>query len=169
MKGPIGFGRVVNIVMNIILGLCMSLVMLTAAGVPLLPEIVIEAWFASFCIGYAFGDIIPVASWGPALCAKLNLRGGIGFYLINSVILGVYFGTIISFGNMLINNLPTLGWAAVFGSFVASWPLVALSAVVLVNTLFYMTVLVIIFLWLAQKIAKAISGFDPAAAAREAH
>ena len=51
MKGPIGFGRVVNIVMNIILGLCMSLVMLTAAGVPLLPEIVIEAWFASFCIG----------------------------------------------------------------------------------------------------------------------
>ena len=60
---------------------------------------------------------------------------------------------------MLINNLPTLGWAAVFGSFVASWPLVALSAVVLV----------IIFLWLAQKIAKAISGFDPAAAAREAH
>ena len=155
MKGPIGFGRVVNIVMNIILGLCMSLVMLTAAGVPLLPEIVIEAWFASFCIG----DIIPVASWGPALCAKLNLRGGIGFYLINSVILGVYFGTIISFGNMLINNLPTLGWAAVFGGFVASWPLVALSAVVLV----------IIFLWLAQKIAKAISGFDPAAAAREAH
>ena len=119
MKGPIGFGRVVNIVMNIILGLCMSLVMLTAAGVPLLPEIVIEAWFASFCIGYAFGDIIPVASWGPALCAKLNLRGGIGFYLINSVILGVYFGTIISFGNMLINNLPTLGWAAVFGGFVA--------------------------------------------------
>ena len=108
---------------------------------------------------YAFGDIIPVASWGPALCAKLNLRGGIGFYLINSVILGVYFGTIISFGNMLINNLPTLGWAAVFGVFVASWPLVALSAVVLV----------IIFLWLAQKIAKAISGFDPAAAAREAH
>lgn len=159
MKGPIGFGRVVNIVMNIILGLCMSLVMLTAAGVPLLPEIVIEAWFASFCIGYSFGDIIPVASWGPALCAKLNLRGGIGFYLINSVILGVYFGTIISFGNMLINNLPTLGWAAVFGGFVASWPLVALSAVVLV----------IIFLWLAQKIAKAISGFDPAAAAREAH
>ena len=114
---------------------------------------------ASFCIGYAFGDIIPVASWGPALCAKLNLHGGIGFYLINSVILGVYFGTIISFGNMLINNLPTLGWAAVFGGFVASWPLVALSAVVLV----------IIFLWLAQKIAKAISGFDPAAAAREAH
>ena len=149
MKGPIGFGRVVNIVMNIILGLCMSLVMLTAAGVPLLPEIVIEAWFASFCIGYAFGDIIPVASWGPALCAKLNLHGGIG----------LYFGTIISFGNMLINNLPTLGWAAVFGGFVASWPLVALSAVVLV----------IIFLWLAQKIAKAISGFDPAAAAREAH
>ena len=42
MKGPIGFGRVVNLVMNIILGLCMSLVMLTAAGVPLLPEIVIE-------------------------------------------------------------------------------------------------------------------------------
>ena len=74
MKGPIGFGKVVNIVMNVILGLCMSLVMLTAAGVPLLPEIVVEAWFASFCIGYAFGDIVPVASWGPALCAKLNLR-----------------------------------------------------------------------------------------------
>ena len=70
MKGPIGFGKVVNIVMNVILGLCMSLVMLTAAGVPLLPEIVVEAWFASFCIGYAFGDIVPVASWGPALCAK---------------------------------------------------------------------------------------------------
>ena len=30
MKGPIGFGRMVNLVMNIILGLCMTLVILTA-------------------------------------------------------------------------------------------------------------------------------------------
>ena len=158
MKGPVGFGRMVNLVMNIILGLCMSLIMLNAAGAPMLPELIIEAWFASFCVGYAFGDVIPVASWGPALCGALKIRAHAAFYIINSIILGLYFGTIILFGNMLINNLPTAGWGAVFGGFVAFWPLVAVSAIILV----------LIFLWLAQLIAKAVSGFDPAAAPHEA-
>lgn len=151
MKGPIGFGRMVNLVMNIILGLCMTLVILKAVGAPMLPDVIIESWFASFCIGYAFGDLIPIASAGPAICKAIKMNSPIGFYVINSIVLGLYFGTIILFGNALINNLPTMGWGAVFGFFVGFWPIVAVAAIVLV----------LIFLWLAQKIAAAVSGFDP--------
>jgi hypothetical protein len=151
MKGPIGFGRTVNLVMNIILGLCMTLVILVAVGAPLAPEAIIESWFASFCIGYTFGDLIPIASAGPAICKALKMRNPIGFYVINSIVLGAYFGTIILFGNALINNLPTMGWGAVFGFFMGFWPIAVGAAIVLV----------IIFLWLAQKIAASVSGFDP--------
>ena len=151
MKGPIGFGRMVNLGMNIILGLCMTLVILVAVGAPLAPEAIIESWFASFCIGYTFGDLIPIASAGPAICKALKMRNPIGFYVINSIVLGAYFGTIILFGNALINNLPTMGWGAVFGFFMGFWPIAVCAAIVLV----------IIFLWLAQKIAASVSGFDP--------
>ena len=151
MKGPIGFGRTVNLVMNIILGLCMTLVILVAVGAPLAPEAIIESWFASFCIGYTFGDLIPIASAGPAICKALKMHNPIGFYVINSIALGAYFGTIILFGNALINNLPTMGWGAVFGFFMGFWPIAVGAAIVLV----------IIFLWLAQKIAASVSGFDP--------
>ena len=44
-----------------------------------------------------------------------------------------------------------MGWGAVFGFFVGFWPIVAVAAIVLV----------LIFLWLAQKIATVVSGFDP--------
>ena len=151
MKGPIGFGRMVNLVMNIILGLCMTLVILTAVGAPMVPDVIVESWFASFCIGYTFGDLVPIASAGPAICKTINMRNPIGFYIINSIVLGLYFGTIILFGNALINNLPTMGWGAVFGFFAGFWPIVAVAAIVLA----------LIFLWLAQKIAAAVSGFDP--------
>ena len=157
MKGPIGFGRMVNLIMNIILGLCMTLVILTAVGAPMVPDVVIESWFASFCIGYTFGDLVPIAQAGPAICKALKMHNPIGFYLINSIVLGLYFGTIILFGNALINNLPTMGWGAVFGFFVGFWPIVAVAAIVLV----------LIFLWLAQRIAASVSGFDPAKAAMQ--
>ena len=151
MKGPIGFGRMVNLVMNFILGLCMTLVILVAVGAPLAPEAIIESWFASFCIGYAFGDLIPIASAGPAICKALKMRNPIGLYVISSIVLGAFFGTIILFGNALINNLPTMGWGAVFGFFVGFWLIAVVAAIVLV----------LIFLWLAQKIAAAVSGCDP--------
>ena len=73
MKGPIGFGRMVNLVMNIILGLCMTLVILTAVGAPMVPDVIVESWFASFCIGYTFGDLVPIASAGPAICKTINI------------------------------------------------------------------------------------------------
>ena len=151
MKGPIGFGRTVNLVMNIILGLCMTLVILVAVGAPLAPEAIIESWFASFCIGYAFGDLVPIASAGPAICKALKVGNPIGLYVISSIVLGLFFGTLILFGNSLINNLPTMGWGAVFGFFVGFWPIAVGAAIVLV----------LVFLWLAQKIAASVSGFDP--------
>jgi hypothetical protein len=44
-----------------------------------------------------------------------------------------------------------MGWGAVFGFFMGFWPIAVGAAIVLV----------IIFLWLAQKIAASVSGFDP--------
>ena len=51
-----------------------------------------------------------------------------------------------------------MGWGAVFGFFVGYWPIVAVAAIILVA----------IFLWLAQRIATGISGFDPAKVAHAA-
>lgn len=158
MKGPIGFGRMVNLVMNIIVGLAVSLVVLVCVHAPLIPNIIVQSWFCSFVIGYSFGDLIPIASLGPAICRKAGIRGGAGNYIISSVCLGLYFGTVILFGMSIINNLSTAGWIAVFGFFGQMWLIVAVSAVVFV----------LVFLWLAQAIAKGVSGFDPAQAAREA-
>jgi hypothetical protein len=79
------------------------------------------------------------------------MRNPIGLYVISSIVLGAFFGTIILFGNALINNLPTMGWGAVFGFFVGFWLIAVVAAIILV----------LIFLWLAQKIAAAVSGFDP--------
>ena len=158
MKGPIGFGRMVNLVMNILMGISISLVVLISVHAPLTPDVVVQSWFCSFIIGYTFGDLIPIASLGPAICGKLGIRGGAGFYIINSICLAIYFGTVILFGMSIINNLATAGWGAVFGFFAMMWPIVAIAAIIFV----------LAYLWLAQLIAKGVSGFDPAKAAMEA-
>ena len=157
MKGPIGFGRMVNLVMNILMGIAISLVVLVIVKAPLTPDVIIQSVFCSFCIGYTFGDLVPISNLGPVLCGKLGIEGGAGMYIINSVCLGLYFGTVILFGMSIINNLSTAGWGAVFGFFGSMWPIIAVAAIAFV----------LVFLWLAQLIAKSVSGFDPAKAALE--
>lgn len=55
MKGPVGFGRATSIVMNLILGVSISIVMLAAISAPVTIDAVIGSWFASFCIGFTLG------------------------------------------------------------------------------------------------------------------
>ncbi len=64
----------VNLVMNIAMGLSISLVVLMRVHAPITPDVVVQSWFNSFVIGYAFGDLVPIANAGPALCAKLGVR-----------------------------------------------------------------------------------------------
>lgn len=153
-KGPNGFGRLVNIIMNLIMGLCISIVILTATGAPwmVMPTILISAWFCSFIIGYTAGDLVPLNNWAMALSKALHAKSdSILAYLITALVFGLYFGTIILFGNALINNLATSGIESVIGFFMGYWGLVLISAIVLVA----------IFMKPAQMIAAAISGFDP--------
>lgn len=154
LKGPVGYGRLVNIVMNGILGLCISIVMLASIGVPCTPEALIQSWFSSFCIGYMLGDLVPIAQVPSRICQAMGTHSGAALYLMSALVLGLFFGTGILFGNAIIGCLPTMGWGGAIGFFVHYWTTVAVSAVVLVA----------VFLWLAQKIASTVSGFDPAQA-----
>lgn len=155
LKGPVGYGRLINLVMNGILGLCVSMVMLASIGVPCTPEALIQSWFASFCIGYTLGDLVPIAQVPSRMCQAMGTRSGAALYLASSLVLGLFFGTVILLGNAIISCLPMTGWGGVVGFFVQYWTTVAVSAVVLVA----------VFFWLARKIASAVSGFDPAQAA----
>lgn len=152
MKGPAGFGNLVNIFMNIIMGLCISIVIFIAIGAPLMPDSIIAAWFVSFVIGYTAGAIAPVATWGMKLARALHIKNGFVAYLFSAIISGLYFGIIILFGNSLVNSLASLGWPAVIGFFTANIGLVALSAIALV----------FVFMKPCQILAAAISGFNPA-------
>lgn len=158
MKGPLGFGKMVNILMNLFVGFLVSIVVVVTIGAPLLPNIVLQSWFCSFIIGYTFGDLVPIASLGPSICRKAGIRARGGVYVISSLCLGIYFGTVILLGMSIINNLSTAGWGAVFGFFGSMWIIVVVAAVVSVLLVF----------WLAQIIARGVSGFDPAKAAAEA-
>ena len=151
MKGPAGYGRIMGILMNAILSVCMLLIVMTSVGAPITPESFFQGWFASFCIGYAFGEIIPVGQAGPALSRALKLKNPVVSYLINAIICGAYYGTVILFGMGIINVLSVGGWPAVFGFFIGNWPLVLAASIGIV----------ILIMWLLQRIATAISGFDP--------
>lgn len=152
MKGQAGFGKTVNVVMNLILGACISIVMLVATGASVTADALVGSWLASFCIGYTIGDLVPIASAGPAICGALKVRNPVAFYVVSSIVLGLCFGTGILLGMAVINALAASGWGAVLGFFWGFWPLVVASAIGFV----------LAFLWLAQLIAKRVSGFDPA-------
>lgn len=152
MRGPSGFGNLVNIFMNIIMGLCISLVIFFAVGIPITPDSLIASWFTSFVIGYTAGAIAPVATWGMKLARALNIKSSFVGYIFGAIICGLYFGIIILFGNSLINSLAVASWPAVFGFFVANFAIVAPAAIVLV----------FIFMKPSQMLAAAISGFNPA-------
>ena len=156
MKGPQGYATIVNIAMNILLGLLISIAVLLYMGtfmpVPLTAEAVIGSTVSSFSVG----TLLPIMDWAFAIIGALKVKNGFVQYLIIACTLGVCMGVCITCGNAIISQIGMGGWPAV-GGFIANFiGFIVLCAVVLV----------IVFLKPVQIMAAKISGFDPAAAMR---
>ena len=156
-KGPGGFGRIVNIIMNVFMCAVFSFVMLfvmqqrVGGAVQLLTPL---GWFVSFItafgIGFATADLIPVFAAGSAVARKLGLRGVPG-YLVTVLVIDLIVTTIISFAMMFINSVERVGFAGMFMSWLSLLPMMLLIGFVVQC----------IVMKPAMSFAKSVTGFDP--------
>ncbi len=152
-KGPAGFQRIVYIIMNIVVGVLVTLALnLLVLHAPITPAGMIQSVVLSFFVGYTVSDLVPAMTWGRMLAAKMGMRDGLGAHLISSVVLAFFMGTFILFFCALINVLTVGGMPAVIGFFISGYPVVLAAAFVAI----------VLFVPLAMKVGAAISGFNPA-------
>lgn len=158
-KGPAGFQRVVFVIMNIVMGIVITLSLnLLVLHAPVTVEGMAQSLVLSFCVGYTVSDLIPAMTWGQMLAAKLGLKGGFGAHIVSSAVLAFFMATLILFFCALVNVITVAGMPGVLGFFVSSYPIVLLMAFIAI----------VIFVPLAMKAATAISGFDPTQAQPQA-
>lgn len=154
-KGPAGFQRIIYIFMNVVIGIVLSMCLMAfVMHVPVTPIGVIQSAALSFFIGYVVSDLIPAMAWGQMLAAKIGAKG-LAAHLISSAVLAFFMGTFILFFCAFINVVTAAGMMGVLGFFISAYPLVLAAAFVCIAA----------FLPAAMKLAVAISGFNPAAAA----
>lgn len=161
-KGPGGFGRIVNIIMNLILCSVLSVYVLwTVQNIPgneMLPILTPLGFFvslvSSFGVGYTIGDLVPGYQWGQALAAKLGVKSKIPAHLVASLIHDIVMVTLISFIMTWINNVQTIGMEGVIQSWLMVYPFLFVAAYLIIA----------IFLLPCFSLAAKISGFDPNAA-----
>ena len=152
-KGPAGFQRIVFIIMNIAMGIAITLILnIVVLHAPITLVGMVQSVALSFFVGYTASDLVPAMDWGRALAAKMGLTNGIGAHLVSSAVLAFFMATIILFFCALINVLTTAGMAGVMGFFMMGYPVVLAVAFVAI----------VLIVPLAMKIAVALSGFDPA-------
>ncbi|MDR1603449.1 MAG: hypothetical protein LBS10_01485 [Gracilibacteraceae bacterium] len=161
MKGPAGFQRLTLFGMNLVLCFFISVIMLWVIqsqnpDAPILtPAAVLLSFVTSFVVGYTWADLVPAFNWGLKIAQATGLiKSKIATHIVLSITLGVVMGVGIAFLCSFITNFGTQGWAGVMAFFTAMLPYILGSAIILV----------VIFLIPIQAAAKAISGFDPAAA-----
>lgn len=161
-KGPGGFGRIVNGVMNIIMCAILSLYVLwTVQNIPgnealpiLTPLGFFVSFVTSFCVGEFVGDHVPALAWGQKLAAALGVKNKIAVHFISVFILAFVMITSISYICTWINNVQQTGWDGTFAAWIMVYPFLLGSGYVVE----------LISLPLVMKLAAAVSGFDPAAA-----
>lgn len=89
-------GRIVNLFINIFLGVALVLVALLLAD-SLQPMLFFQNVIISICVGYTLCDLIPAAAWGEHLVKRLKIRNRFFSYLLSSAVSGLIFITAISF------------------------------------------------------------------------
>lgn len=160
-KGPMGFARIVNIVMNVLLCAALNLYVLWYNQQLLGPEIPVLtplSFFVSFAqsmfVGIVLGDLIPGFAWGHMVAAKLGIKNPTAAYVVACCVHAIILVSCISFICTWLASVQTAGMAGVLSGWIAVWPVVVpLGAVILIA-----------FMNPVMKWASKSSGFDPAAA-----
>ncbi|WP_241963563.1 hypothetical protein [Gordonibacter sp. 28C] len=162
LKGPGGFGRVVNGFMNIIMCAILSVYVLwTVQNLPgneALPIFTPLGFFVSFvtsfCVGEFVGDHVPALAWGQKLAAALHVKNKVGAHFISVAVLALVMITSISYVCTWINNVQVAGWDGTFAAWIMVYPFLLASGYVVE----------LVMLPVAMKLAAAVSGFDPSKA-----
>ena len=161
-KGPGGFGRIVNIIMNLILCSILSVYVLwTVQNVPgnealpiLTPLGFAVSLVSSFAMGYLIGDLVPAYSWGQRLAAAIGAKRKIPNHLVASLFHDIVMVTLISFIMTWINNIQQAGLDGTIQAWLAVYPFLFVAGYLIIA----------ICLLPCFSIASKISGFDPNAA-----
>ena len=161
-KGPNGFGRMMNILMCVVMCVVLSVVIplavearLEITGV-LTPVGFIQGFVLSYFVSYLWGDLLPAVVWGGKLAGVLKAHGIIA-HVIKCVVVALVYITVISFSMAFVNNIVEGGMAGTVGFWIMIYPAALASGFVAI----------VLLLPVCQKIAMAVSGFDPTAAMRE--
>ena len=158
-KGPGGYGRIVNGIMNIILCVVLSFYVLwTVQNLPgnetlpiLTPLGFFVSFVTSFCVGEFVGDHVPALAWGQKLCDALRIKNGVARHFISVIILCLVMVCSISFICTWINNVQQTGMEGVMASWLMVLPVLLVSGYIIQ----------LIMLPICFKIATAVSGFEP--------
>lgn len=160
LKGPAGFGLIMNVTMNLLLGLVLSVVVLTVIqgapgneGLPIFtPVSYLVAVIQATIVGVFVGDLLPALQWGQKLVGALHVKNRVGAHFITSLVLAFVMATCITFICMFLNNFQTGGMGMVVGAWLMIYPPALVCAYPLV----------LVSLPLVMKMAVSISGFNPA-------
>lgn len=158
-KGPQNFGRMMNITMCVAMCAVLSFVIpLTVemtygiSGV-LTPINYLQGFVLSYFVSYLWGDLVPAVMWGMKLAGSMNLKGLLA-HLVKCVVVALAYVTLIAFSMAFVNNVVEGGLIGVFSFFIMIYP-PALGVGFLAIAL---------SLPVCNKIAVAVTGFDPAKA-----
>ena len=156
-KGPGGFGRIVNIIMNVFMCAAFSAFMLwtmqqRAGDMAQIftPTAFIFSFITAFGIGYTTADLIPVFKAGSSVAEKLHLKG-VPAYLVTVLIIDLIITTIMGFLMTMINMVDRAGFVGAFMSWLGLYPISLLIGYVVQ----------LIVMKPAMAFAKSASGFDP--------
>ena len=156
-KGPGGYGRVMNIGMNLFMCAAFSFVMLWLAqqrvpeGVQVLtPVAYLISFITAFGIGYVVTDLIPVYHIGNGVANKLGLKG-FANYFVTVLIIDLIVTTIIGFLMTMINMVERAGFPGALMAWITSYPLMLLVGLVVQ----------LIIMKPLMNFAKNVTGFDP--------
>ena len=156
-KGPGGYGRIMNIIMNIFMCAAFSTFMLWTtqqrvgdAAQVFTPLGWVISFITAFGIGYVTADLIPVFKAGSAVANKLGLKG-VPAYFVTVLVIDLIVTSIIGFFMTFINTAERAG---IMGA-VMNW----LQMLPIMLVIGYVIQLVI--MKPAMVFAKNASGFDP--------
>jgi len=144
------FGMILSLFMNIIMGSVLTLIAFKVGGVPFSAVLFGQYVLISLGLGYVLSDWIPAYAIGQMLASKMGIKNNFLIHAVAVAVLDGIFVTLCSF----LNSFAAFG-ADLFQPWLGCLPFYLGSG--------YIVLLIV--LPIGMKLATAISGFDPVAAA----